>query len=472
MDAAGDTYADGDALVPGEYLVPTPTDLSLLVLSGSRPWRVLSSAAGEPVWAGTADGVAVRTVHRVCHPSSVARETFFDDTPQTIAAACQVVWGEARAAWRDAAGVPVRTLSALARQELAGLRISGALDQLARTAYYPGRVEVFRVRAESRVSVYDLGSAYAWAVTQGLPGAYLGQHAGYRPETSVTRCIYSLRISLPRRIAGPLPCRYGDGRVAYPHGEWQGWYAAPDAQIALERGWAVCDRTLEYRVWYPWRTVIDRAWSLRGDAPKGSVRRAALKLLLVSFYGHLAAPRTSRVLLVRPTSLQDGDARVGGGVWAREVPRHPHGHGAAAAYLTALVRARLWAPIEAGAYYCATDAVHVGDGHTLDTSDQLGGWRLEDTWDGGVWIAPGTYQLGPDHAPRRRTAGVPREVAPDLWARGEAEATLARVDLASGSPVRYTLALRLASHDETRSIPDDQGWTHTRDIREIGGVCG
>lgn len=269
-------------------------------------------------------------------------------------------------------------------------RLGREHNDTAKRAYRGGRIEVFQRGIIPRCFVYDLKSAYPWALST-LPDprfADVMETKHDEEESTALYSVYCVRVSIPQGcLIPPLPkfvnTRGGASTLVYPAGDFKVWVTGPELALLKKEGWL--EKILfglhlvgERR---PWLTSIPRLFRLRRSRPEIS---QAIKLVLNSIYGKLAQQRDS----MRDPNLIDSGTRRFNGEWVNTV-QTPGGttNFFVAAYVTALVRCRLWETMkEVGFENCvlaATDGLvttvplprhRVGDGRSLgDWTDSVGG---------------------------------------------------------------------------------------------------
>ena len=178
--------------------------------------------------------------------------------------------------------------------------------RLVRRAYYGGRVEVFRLRADSAWYA-DRNAAYVQHYGDQFPigePTIVGQTEAQAAFTLQTPGLYLAEIMVPDDAPfGPVPYR---GRMGsgYPVGPVGGWFWLEDLQCALDSGADVTPYSAAlWRQWGPYmRAVQDWAYSLRNDMARlGPEWGAWAKAVTVALAGSLAPrPERSRIHRLRP----------------------------------------------------------------------------------------------------------------------------------------------------------------------------
>lgn len=321
---------------------------------------------------------------------------------------------------RDHGAEPRATIGATAwrwAKTLLGLPDATAeYYDIIRRAYYGGRVEVFRTRAD-RIWRYDIHSSYPAALVRtpvpiGHPRRVVGAEAR-RAYLSGAPGFYRARVRVPYTGIAPLPVRAPSGRVTYPVGEIEGWFSRVELDGEDVRGIAsaiVYDA--EDTALAPWCRHV---WRLRES---DRTRAKWIKLIANSLTGKFAQRpeiRSARIL-GDGDDLRPGDEIIGpieGRVACRTVHRHHAcGHIAWSATLTASARVELRAQLrhaDGDAVYCDTDSVYATRPITRRIGDDLGEWGYEG--EGTDWIAaaPKLYSyIATDGAEHVRAKGLPR----------------------------------------------------------------
>jgi hypothetical protein len=327
------------------------------------------------------------------------------------------------------------------------------LYRFARSAYYGGRVEVFRPQSPTG-HAYDINSAYPAALTRvELPTGVSMLVRGDRAQRAYKRqrpgC-YMARVQVPSKVfAPPLPVRTPGGRVVFPTGAFRGVWTLLELRRAEESGATVhIDRAL---VWSDSELVLApfmlHGWSCRTRAAaEGNASLAAWwKWVLNSCTGKFAEDPSKERVVINPepedikTCACESKRRCycnawrplddEGEVWSAPFWRIPtNGHVHWAAYLTAATRIQLLDQIEADglggrtALYCDTDSVYASSPRSHDVGPELGQWKSEGEITGWRSLAPKVYRFERGGETIVRGKGLPGLDADgfERFARGEA----------------------------------------------------
>lgn len=313
------------------------------------------------------------------------------------------------------------------------------------TAFFGGRHEAIRRGpAPWPVQVWDLSSAYAWALSQ-LPCTRWDHHARLvSAETWVQPTLASVEWALPPGAEiGPLPVRTPSGGTAYP-AEWRagGLWWWPEARAAAEQWPGRVRITGGHEITEcargcppPLRWVPD-LYSLRSA---GAGPDYAAKRLLAALWGRLAQ--------------RHGDA--------------PQRDRLAAGLATALVRARvLAAAASADGLVAITGDGLVARHWWAPTGTEIGEWRMTQRT-GWVQIQAGVAWS--DDTAQSRGLGASRDELAAAVSEGRSLHVRHRRHVSARRGLRErrpwpaweitTTSLSLAPGPRRRAIPDDPATT-------------
>lgn len=278
-------------------------------------------------------------------------------------------------------------------------------DTIGASAYYGGRVERFRRYAE-RGSVFDINSAYPWALTLPLPTRHIASGTGKPPGERL--CIVRAKIRVTdSAFIGPLAYRVPrgtlKGRLVFPTGEWTGSYTLEELNAACETG------ECEYEVlsWHAWESEewvkpLMRGWY---DLRKSSTGYLpfALKILMNSVYGKFiereegesfttdeyeARLAENKGKLVREHRFEEFP------LWSIEDTHEGMvRHAALAAHVTARARITLLRAMRKCERldYCDTDSVMGFT--TMNSGNELGEFKHEYDYESAEFVAAKLYRL-------------------------------------------------------------------------------
>lgn len=243
-------------------------------------------------------------------------------------------------------GVPAETLARpLSPGSIAagyfGQRIASDIppwaNWTAKRAYAGGRIEVYQRGMFPRVWVYDIKSAYPWALAN-LPhpaGLEIVRADGTRPDAAYSILHVVLRIH-ENVVCPPVPA-WGDKTRVFPTGYFSTWITRPEYDYCKRKGWVrdILDGIHLVGERRPWLPDIAELFLLRKTRPEISM---AIKLVLNSIYGKLGEMGEA---WKESFTAEGGTRKIGG----RFVSKTKHLSAAtnffAASYVTALVRLRI-----------------------------------------------------------------------------------------------------------------------------------
>ena len=296
-------------------------------------------------------------------------------------------------------------------------RFRGA-NETARLAYHGGRVEILQHIPLDVLSEWDINSSYPWSMSQDLPFRFVGhvrnEAASKAWQTPHFYSVVDATVNVPKDTALPvLPWKHADGGMFFPTGQWRGWFIQDELQYAVETGYAQIVKlhsALLYTREAPYKDFVDKLFELKRTA-KGALRNFA-KLMLNGCYGKFGQHPEKESLKICATEeeaheiLRDkanrGKVRAfGADVRFLSMQRHQwsnHTHYALAAAITARSRVLLHKYLSAAKSpaYCDTDSVHASCESVIETSDLLGGMKLEQPRLTAKYYAPKIYELHPE----------------------------------------------------------------------------
>lgn len=267
------------------------------------------------------------------------------------------------------------------------------INEMARNAFYGGRVEVFSHAPQAPVTEYDVLSSYPKAMMQDMPWQYMGETTdenAYREYEGFSHAY----VEVPPMQIPPLPFRDVKGGLFFPTGAWRGWYAHNELRYARALGCTV--RPLQTYLFTnevaPFAEFVTEFYKSKMVAV--GAKREFDKLCLNGSFGKFAQKPEKESLHVFPSELagieferrvyagKEGDAFETREIGSKRVQAvkslawPAHTHYPIASYITADARIRLHKLLVASdsPAYCDTDSVHaIGQSHQrLD--DMCGTW--------------------------------------------------------------------------------------------------
>lgn len=282
-----------------------------------------------------------------------------------------------------------------------------------RSAYYGGRVEIFRERA-SNLHYYDINSAYPFAMLKPMPVGKLVECKGKPLKWMTEGRIGFARanVFVPEKTYIPvLPCRNQDGRLIFPTGSFTGVWTAIELFKAIEMGAKV--EWLD-SVWISARPIfsefVTKLYTLRDKEREGYDESLAYvaKIMLNSLYGKFATNTLREKIIyvsengeppegIFPINPEDPECSL---YRIEEEIDAPYIVPQIAAHITALARLHLLSiMLEAHKHgtlaYCDTDSIITSANLSHICSSGLG--SLKDEGEGvvydGEFIQPKFYML-------------------------------------------------------------------------------
>lgn len=311
----------------------------------------------------------------------------------------------------------------------------GETSELAREAYYGGRVELFKTCSETpNVANTDLNSLYPFAMLREFPAA-LEDWNKELPPWGVVRA----KVKVPRDSwYGFLPLRGMEGGIAYPVGTFIGTWPVPELvrmeahggrvlQVLEARGSNECMR--------PYADFVESIYRLR-LASKSEAEKTFWKLLMNSFSGRLGLTGTVGRGVIRDKDNESQGTPYGKRVHVEyQMPLPEETNWGHIAYVTSYARCELMGYFDKVGpermIYCDTDSCIFDCPDKVlpfATGKELGQMKLEvgprpdGFWDFCETFAPKQYKLENNTGVQRwKAKGVPRRLAAKFITRGKAE---------------------------------------------------
>lgn len=315
-------------------------------------------------------------------------------------------------------------------------------NEMARSAYFGGRVEVYRIGTSFDVHAYDFNSLYPSVMRDAEVGRPDTYRRVDRPANPYRYLDYfgqfwgSLR--LPRQNCGLLPFRF-EGRLYFPTGDVSGSWMLSEVRNALKHGATIrhTDAILYARqTLRPFAGYIETLYRLRSALQEtSSPEQITVKLLMNALYGKFAQHDGDGLqTLIAPPPDYDlakyaGDEPViiaGREMFIRSKQtfiQPPHIQVLWAAEITAQARIKLLSTmleLENEVVYCDTDSIHTG--RTLPIDPSLGKLKLEHDLARVTYFAPKEYG-GQDKSGEfiQRAKGVPISYRSEYLTKGAVE---------------------------------------------------
>lgn len=314
-------------------------------------------------------------------------------------------------------------------------------NDLARFAYYGGRVEAFKVGTLADVKAYDINSLYPYVMRdlEVIDASTLRRTD--RPKNPYRFLDYEGILFGDVRVhddyLGVLPFR-SDGRLYFPTGRIRGAWTLSEVRHALDNGAELCDvQAILYarRTVRPFRQWVETLYRLRREyKEQGNPSQVIVKILLNSLYGkfgqredgnlqRLTVPDYADGQVIKSGSeivILSGNEAILSSVRSPYVPEYINVFWAAE--ITARARMTLYdylamSPFELA--YCDTDSIHLRG--VLPVSNELGGLKLEYDFGRVTYYRPKEYGgVTVDGRAIHRAKGIPPSFRAEYLERGRA----------------------------------------------------
>jgi hypothetical protein len=353
------------------------------------------------------------------------------------------------------------------------------LHHAARSAYRGGRVEVLRFKATGPAEVWDMRSAFPWAMMQGrFPAGTWEPTREMEPEG-----LYDVTVRASGRL-GPLPVRC-EGTNCYPVGRFRGvWFGeelmVPGVKVEeLHAGW----RASEFVD--PFREYVSTLWAAR-NAEEGTPTQAAAKLLLNALYGIVGHNGTVAGLASVGAECQLEGRYVAPGViaWKIDKGQSLGSNPVWAGLITARVRARLYRAalgVLDRLVYMDTDSLFLRGQLGVDCApvpqgNELGAWRLQSILDDLEVTAPKVYAMKFLTSWRYRAKGVSLKAAEDFVrnsrTRWRAPLSIIQAAITGGRPGEWVQVERAIRAQYRARCVEDDGSTSPWEFEQLAAATG
>ena len=283
-----------------------------------------------------------------------------------------------------------------------------AINERAEKTYFASRVEVYKRGGGKKwlrskpLYYYDINSSFPYSMTKPMPGQLIRNTAtipdSYLDEASGAIYIADVEVEVPECYIPTVPIR-SENRVFFPVGSWRSWLTSVDIQLLLREGGKIT-KVHEMMEFEPFMDLADFANDLynKRKASEDDFQKTVYKLLLNSLYGKFAESSEKSVLHINPT--EDVIKRLNAkgidyqlpGVFLEDIMVPvPHVHVPISAHITALSRktAYDYMTLSTDFYYLDTDGF--ASSQEYDTSDDLGGLKLEKKMLWAMFNSPKVY---------------------------------------------------------------------------------
>lgn len=276
------------------------------------------------------------------------------------------------------------------------------VKDFARKSYFGGRTEIFKPLFKSKgendkLYYQDINSLYP-AVMQSneYPSEFLCWTTNYFPERFG---IYTVQVYAPHEIEHPVLGISHNGKYIFPTGFFQGTFTNLEINKALSLGYRfekVIKGALFRNGGHIFKTFIDHFYNLRKNT-SDPVDKIIYKDIMNHLYGRLGINelREQVSLEQKPGSkilatfkYTDYEIRL----YSKEKKIFTYSNPVLSSFVTSYARLKLYEYFEKcnfDVYYCDTDSIFSRT--LLETSNELGEMKLEDTLSEACFLLPKTY---------------------------------------------------------------------------------
>jgi DNA polymerase family B len=322
-------------------------------------------------------------------------------------------------------------------------------SEMSRAALYGGRVELFKVRNDSKSVCYvDLNSLYPAMMLREFPGPLEKWDKRQLPKFGFVECT----IKQPKTALAILPFRNPEGRILYPWGTFRGTWTVAEINAAIAGGAKIIKKhnvmgTDECSK--PYVEFVNRLYQAR-LASNSAGEKLFFKLLMNNLYGRLGSSGK-----IGRSVWQNEENKLAGVPYGEKVlveyqmPLSDETNWSHAAYVTAYGRLELFKYLKLigveHLIYCDTDSCIFdwpkGVEHPLpfEIGTDLGQMKLESWETACETFAPKMYRIGKKY----RAKGVPVALAKQFITRGHVEFDL---------PFKLREAIRFFDEDNKRKL--------------------
>lgn len=283
------------------------------------------------------------------------------------------------------------------------IRTNATVNAIAREAYHASRVEVFCKRCDN-ANYYDVNSSFPFSMTKPMPGELQYTHIGIpdriigNPEICY---LVKANVTVYETHIPPIPYR-NNGRIFFPMGTWTGWFTDVDFELLMSEGAKINKvyESLEFNTFMDLADYSQTIYKKRKDC-NTKFEKILYKYLLNCVYGKMAErPEKQRMWINPPREMLEKlshekliSAKAGGIFLEDIILPLEHIHVPVSVRITALSRKLLYDLISTSfdRFYCDTDGFSTTD--NFETSNELGGLKLEKRIIHGEFYAPKVYSL-------------------------------------------------------------------------------
>ena len=299
------------------------------------------------------------------------------------------------------AGQAMRVFRTMIQEEQWAL--SNTVSDFVRKGYFGGRTEIFKPifegRNERKLFEYDVNSLYPYVM---LKNEFPAGRAVRTFELKKGKLgVYEAQVKAPDDIYLPVLGIIHDKKFIFPKGKFKGVWTSSELDRARELGYEI-----EITSGYYWtekeklfERYVSELYAIRKHSPKKSVSDIVSKLLMNSLYGRFGMNLDKENITlelkagVTPYKLIEcGSESVQ--LFKEKARLKSYSNVAIACFTTSYARLHLFEILKSAGqsiYYCDTDSVFTTE--RLETSEALGGLKLECEYDSAVFLLPKTYSL-------------------------------------------------------------------------------
>jgi hypothetical protein len=169
------------------------------------------------------------------------------------------------------------------------------VEKFVRKAYYGGRTEIFKMKCDKKLNLYDVNSLYPSVMAKYPMPVGTPKRVTDFVEGAVG--FYHCRVYVPEMYLPPLPYNM-NGKLIFPCGRFEGYYSSIEIELAKSLG---CKVTVKDGYVFPsdyiFKKYVDTFYELKKNGDE--VTKAIAKLMLVALYGKFGQNR-EKFTIVKP----------------------------------------------------------------------------------------------------------------------------------------------------------------------------
>lgn len=310
--------------------------------------------------------------------------------------------------------------------------------EFTKQAYFGGRTECFFIghfKSPGKIFYVDVNSMYSFVMMQDYPHPYYYKKGVDLNSFGVTECEVESNLRFP-----VLPLRH-EGKLVFPNGRFRGVWANCELNYAQKKGVKILKTHKGYYFPYsmtPFRAFVKEIYEKRKQT-NDPLMRDTYKLVLNSLYGKFGQGRERKKVIPLREYLDNYSKFTAKNlkgsyiyqdkffIYTEESEEFSNNTIMIwACYVTARARIKLHGHIEdvhkAGGVplYCDTDSIIYEGDRAPDSSDELGGLKVECELDGLEIKLPKMYRAyRNEEIILERVKGVPRRHQREFFDKGE-----------------------------------------------------